>query len=282
MAEAWLSETGDERFFGWVHFISPHTPYEYREESAHLAPPMNEGRFAQTTGGAFEVADEAELRRVRDLYDGEVYFADLLFGRILAIVDKLGLRENTIVVLTADHGEEFMDHGQVQHNSLFEEVIRIPMILGHPRMERGVRTPIPWINTDLMPTLTGMVGVTPPTATDGIDWFSGASTDRARVVTAMTNRDRFEVAIERGGMKLVLRCTPEYAETLYDLEADPGERSDRILDDPGAATRLFDTLANIMGGEPCAVVQNANRGIAPERALDDEQIEKLKSLGYIQ
>ena len=107
-AKAKLSELKNEKFFGWVHFISPHTPYDYREMSSHLAPLQSEGRFARSTGGKFEVKNDEELARVRDLYDGEVFFADHLFGKLMEFLEQSGLAEKTIVIVTADHGEGFI------------------------------------------------------------------------------------------------------------------------------------------------------------------------------
>jgi arylsulfatase A-like enzyme len=281
-AEQLLEQNRNRKFFGWIHFISPHTPYQYRKMSAHLAPKLDEGRFAQSTGGHFEIESEQELARVRDLYDGEVFYADDLFGRLLQTLQDLGLDERTIVVLTADHGEEFMDHGQLQHNSMFQEVVRIPMILHHPALTQGVRTDLPYVNIDLLPTLTALVGIEPPVTVDGVNLLQGTDPSRPRVVTGMTNKERYEIMIEQSGKKLIQQCTPEFHESLYDLDADPGEHDDIVLDRPDLAGELFAELERIVMGEPCRVITDSSRGKSPRQLLDDEQIEQLKSLGYIQ
>lgn len=273
---------GDKPFFGWVHFISPHTPYEYRELSAHLAPPQEEGRFAQAVPGSFEIETEAELKRARDLYDGEVFFADHLFGAMIDHLEALGALEDTIIIVTADHGEEFMDHGQVQHNALYEELVRIPMLIRHPSSLAGSRTEVPFVNTDLLPTIAAITGAKAPENLDGVNLRGPVDANRHRIVTAMTNSNRYEVLSERGGEKLIQTCTPEYREELYDLAADPAEQKNIILDDPGLANQLADLLENQLGKEPCALIRAANQGKAPEDLLSAEQIEELKSLGYIQ
>ena len=107
-AKQLLDQAAGRRFFGWIHFISPHTPYDYREMSSQLAGPENEGRYAKTTGGNFDVVNEEELTRVRDLYDGEIFFADDLFRQLMEHVESLGLMDNTVIIVTSDHGEEFM------------------------------------------------------------------------------------------------------------------------------------------------------------------------------
>lgn len=273
----------DEKpFFGWIHFISPHTPYQYREISAHLAPPMDEGRFAQAVPGSFEIETEAELRRARDLYDGEIFFADYLFGQLIEHLEQRGALDHTIILVTADHGEEFMDHGQVQHNALYEELIRIPMLIRHPGNPVGSRTDVPFVNTDLLPTIASIVGAKVPDNLDGIDLRQPVDRNRHRIVTAMTNHERYEVLSERGGHKLIQTCTPEFREELYDLNVDPHERNNLILDNPGVANQLGGLLEAKLGAQPCATIRAVSQGKAQQDLLSPEQIEELKSLGYIQ
>ena len=281
MAKEWLNDTADRQFFGWVHFISPHTPYDYREISAHLAGPQEDGRYATTTGGDFDIASEEELKRVRDLYDGEIYFGDFLFGQLMDHLDSLGLSDNTVVIVTTDHGEEFMDHGQLQHNALYEELIRIPLIIRHPEVRTGARTDARYVNVDLMPTVAAMAGLEAPGNIDGINLLEPFDADRYRLSAGMTNAKRQEMANEQAALKLILSCS-DYSEELYDLASDPGEKTDIVLDRPSEAGRLYDAMLGITIADPCKLLKNANRGRAPEDLLTPEQIEELRSLGYIQ
>lgn len=283
-AKAQLDEALDaeQPFFGWVHFISPHTPYTYRELSAHIAPKLEDGRFAESVGGSFEIHSDEELKRARDLYDGEVFFADYLFGQMIAHLESRGALDNTIIVVTADHGEEFMDHGQVQHNALYEELVRVPLLIRHPDRLTGTRTNAPALTMDLLPTLAGLVGADAPQELDGINLAQPIDPLRHRIVTSMTNAGRYEILSERGGNKLIQICTPEFAEELYSLKEDPGEKNNIILDQPDLANELGGRLEGAMRTEPCALIRAANQGKAPEDLLSPEQIEELKSLGYIQ
>lgn len=277
-----LAAHRDKPFFGWVHFISPHTPYEYRAKSAHLAPKLEEGRFATRVDANFHVENDEELARVRQLYDGEVFFADFLFGRLMRRLEDLGLARNTIVIVTADHGEEFMEHGQVGHKSLYEEVIRVPLIIRHPGAPRGRRTDVPYVNIDLLPTLASLVGAQAPPGIDGLDLREPLELPRTRIVTGMTAPERYQIAVERGGNKLIQVCAPEFREELYALATDPGETRDILLDEPALAGELTDALLAWTVAEPCQLIVNSVRGKAPEELLSDEQIEQLRSLGYIQ
>jgi arylsulfatase A-like enzyme len=107
--------------------------------------------------------------------------------------------------------------------------------------------------------------------------------DRLFVFTAMTNREYRAMAARRGDDKLVIDCPPpDFSEELYDLATDPAEQRDLIRDRPRLAGRLFDALVSEIGGDPCDVIVNAQRGAEMTERLDDETIEKLRSLGYIQ
>lgn len=277
-----LDQAADRQFFGWIHFISPHTPYEYREMSAHLAGPQTEGRYAVATGGSFDVKSDEELKRVRDLYDGEIYFADDLFRQLMEHMESLGLMDNTVIIVTSDHGEEFKEHGQLQHKSLYQELVRIPLMIRHPGLTQGGRTDARYVNIDLMPTLAAMAGINWPDNIDGINLFNPFNANRVRLSASMTNKNRYEIASEQEAKKLILGCTPEFREELYDLSADPNEKNDLILDEPKLAGRLYAAMESITLTDPCKLIINANRGRRPQDLLSPEQIEKLKSLGYIQ
>ncbi len=286
LARQQISSVADRKFFGWVHFISPHTPYDFREMSAHLAGPQTQGRYALGTKGKLvkeDIESDDELRRVRDLYDGEVFYADSLFGELMDHMDKLGLLENTVIIVTADHGEEFMEHGHLQHKSLYQEVIRIPMMIHHPKMAQGHRTNTPYLNVDLLPIVAFMAGLPVPSNIDGIGLNAPLRSERGRIITGMTaKKQRNEIAFERNGTKLIQICRPELREELYDLSTDPLEKQDLILEQPAMANGLFDSLLEKTITEPCVLIRNSSQGSAPEDLLTSEQIEQLKSLGYIQ
>ncbi len=269
-------------FFGWVHFISPHTPYDYREISSHLAGPMTEGRFAQQVGGSFEIESPGELKRARDLYDGEIFFADHLFGQLISHLRDTGTLDDTIVIVTSDHGEEFLEHGQVQHNALYDLLVRVPFLIRHPGNLDGRRVSEPVMTMDLLPTVASIIGASVPENLDGIDLRASLDPERHRILTGMTNPGRYEIASMRNGRKLIQICTPEFSEELYDLNDDPEESGNLILDRPEVANELGKLLEDSISEEPCALIRSVNQGKAPQDLLTKEQIEELKSLGYIQ
>jgi arylsulfatase A-like enzyme len=121
----WLEANDDRPFFLWVHYFDPHSPYELREKFAKL-----EGNGDWVNGSA-EV-DEETRERVRN-YDSEVAHADDYIGRLLGVVDELKLRQSTLVVLAADHGESLGEHDYVGHGRhLYENIVRVPLMFRFP------------------------------------------------------------------------------------------------------------------------------------------------------
>jgi arylsulfatase A-like enzyme len=279
-----LATYRDRPFFGWVHFISPHTPYSPRRMAEHFYSPGYEGPYEQDSGRNPDPPTEADARRLRELYDGEVYFADFLFAQLLARLNELGLDRNTLVILTADHGDQFGEKGGYGHKVVYEGVIRVPFIVRPPGgTAEQVRIDRVHANTDLLPTLAAATGAEFVATQDGFDMAAETSADRLFVYTAMTNKDNQAMAARVGDEKLVIECPPpEFSEELYDLAVDPTEQRNLVLDRPRRAGRLFDALVDEIGGDPCKVVADAQSGAEMTERLDDETIEKLRSLGYIQ
>ncbi|MDX1568938.1 MAG: sulfatase [Xanthomonadales bacterium] len=279
----WIDKAPDEPLFAWFHFLSPHTPYDARQMAERFYDPSYEGPFEETTTGEFSAETPADQARVRDLYDGEVFYADWIFRQVLDRLERKGLLEQTLIVLTADHGEEFLEHGQYQHNHVYEEVSRIPLIFWHAQLGSVVRSDQPVSNVDLFPTLAALAGFpADEKPMDGEDLTQPLPDDRVRIVAAMTHAHDRQIAIMQDRHKLILVCSPDYAELLYDLAADPGETRDIAPDDPPRVEALIEEATRLFGEDPCNAMAKATQGLPIESGLTEEQIERLRSLGYIQ
>lgn len=179
----WLRRRGGERpFFLWLHLMNPHLPYRWRELPPPAAAPDGlgvipdpaavpaDGWFAGRAFSALRpvrqgqfVPSEAEWRAIATLYAREVQFADAWVGRLLAGLDALGLRERTVIVVTADHGEELNDHGGFEHgHSLLPEVTAVPLIVRRPDGPRGARSAAAVSTLDLVPSCAGWFGWSAP------------------------------------------------------------------------------------------------------------------------
>jgi arylsulfatase A-like enzyme len=270
-------------FLLWVHFTAPHSPYSYFELSTSFYEEAYRGRFEKTTGHTFAVANAEELERVRDLYDGEVHYADHLFAQMMATLRDSGRWENTIVVLTADHGEEFMEHGGLQHGGdVYEELLRIPLVIRHPDVTPGSRADAPVSNLDLLPTLAEMVGLAVPPNLDGTSLLSAIDESRLRLAFSMTGSgDNVNAAGSSGRHKVIFDCEPGQTR-LFDLVADSRESTDLSARFPERLIELEREVAAALGGmEPCRAMADAVRRSRPEEGLDEETRRSLEALGYL-
>ncbi len=243
---------GEARRLLWVHYFDPHAPY---------APP---GDYA--------------LRHGDDLYDGEVAFTDAEIGRLLRAVEADD--PAAVVVVVADHGEGLGDHGEPNHGLfLYQTTLHVPMLVRAPGLlpdGRRVSTPVSLI--DVMPTLLGLIDVSPPPGLQGADLGPTVKDDALpeRPVYAETYMPRLDYrfsemrTLRRGPLKYVDAPRPE----LYDLDTDPGETTNlhgRLAEESDLAAELAELVAG-------AGVESAARAASP---LDAESLEKLRGLGYL-
>jgi len=235
--------------------------------------------------------DERDVRHLVDLYDAGIRQLDTELSRLFAWMQKQGLIDETLLVVTSDHGEEFMEHGRVDHFlPMWQEVLRVPLILRGPGVPAGVRVQAPVSHLDLAPTILSLAGVETDVPLDGLDlaplWSGGDDgVFRERFLYGegsggltydLVVRGYFPVyrSVRRDRYKLVYESKGErYA--LYDLLRDPGERTDATPDAPEVARELLEEM------------RERYRDFTPEPApenrveLDEEDRERLRALGYL-
>jgi arylsulfatase A-like enzyme len=269
----WLeANAGRGPLFAWVHYFDPHAPY---------APPTGfEGRFEPGPGADALARDIAR-------YDGEIAFADAELGRLLDGLESLGLAANTIVAVTADHGEGLMDHGHMEHGvHIYEEQVRVPLVLRWPGRIAPVRLTAPVELADLRPTLHELLGLAPDPAFEGESLapvlVAGGALDADRPVYlyrrhfAGEQRGDTYVKGEKFGVRVgrwkLIDGPEEGTRELFDLEADPGERANRVEAEPAVAAELAGRLAAWRAG------RTSDAG-APLQVTPEER-ERLRALGY--
>ncbi|TMA33792.1 MAG: tetratricopeptide repeat protein [Deltaproteobacteria bacterium] len=248
-----LREHRSGPFFLWLHYYDPHWPY---------APPTPfESRFAD------------------DRYAGEIAFTDESVARVIAEVDQLGLGENTLVVVTGDHGEGLGDHGESRHSLLvYQSTMHVPLVFAGPGVPRGQRVAAPVQTVDIAPTILAWAGLEPDPAADGVSLlpaFEGHTLPDRPVYGESVSLRRFvEVSplrfVREGRWKLIHKIAPE----LYDLVDDPAEAHNLAGAEPARAEQLREKLKGLL----------ANRRDAPEAPngeLDPDTQRRLESLGYV-
>jgi arylsulfatase A-like enzyme len=291
-AVAWLDARVEPKrpFFLVVHTLDPHDPYRPQEPyRSRFAPGVDVASACCFRGERLESlsAEKAAIRR-RDsmaLYDGEIAQNDESFGRLVDELRARGLLERSAVVFTSDHGEEFHEHGGWRHaESLFEEVLRVPLVVRLPGgAPAGAVVQDPADQIDLAPTLLELAGVAAAPELPGASLLPAISGGEAppRESLAWLRHPAFDVAAIRDGDWKWLRhegtqraATGEPAEALYDLAADPGERVNLLEAEPDRRRALELRVKE-------ARARLTRRESAREVEIDPELDRELRALGYL-
>jgi arylsulfatase A-like enzyme len=287
----WVSRSGDGPFFLYVHYIDPHTPYSppppYDTMFDHRAQPPRRAGGVDPLALLASDRSKAEVGRILDLYDGEIVYADLHVGRLLHELGARGILDNAIVVVTADHGEEFWEHGNEEHGkSAYEEVLRVPFIISAPgRLPAGSRVTDFLGLIDVAPTLLTLAGIEPPKDIQGRS-FAGIFTrpeerrpDRKLFAQAITDAFALEMVRDQR-YKLVRHLHgPRAGQVeMYDLHEDPLERTDiaaRSAPRVQTFAQDLDAFNRLLAGA------NTRFDAQQVQRLDPQTERALRSLGYI-
>lgn len=243
----WLASIGDRPFFLWLHLMDPHAPYYPTEPALELmgcggVTPAR-ARYINSCWNRSDLGPR-RLAGYRDdvigLYDAGVRWVDLQMARLIEKLRESNRWDKCIFALTADHGEEFLDHGGRFHppSRLMEELIRVPLLLRVPGNARKEVLKSPFSLIHLAPTLLDAAQLPAPTAFRGRSYWprvrDGEAFDAVAIsecVAGCTNPFSAEnriaprvMSVREARFKLVLYFDPA-AEHLYDLEADPGEHA---------------------------------------------------------
>jgi len=287
-----LRERGDEPFFLFVHYFDPH--YNYLLHPEHDFFPDYQGRLESGTPIqliwrdrlAFDAAD---LDYLRALYDSEIRFTDDHVGRLLDELDELGLLDRSLVVFTADHGEEFMERGWIGHTrSLHRELLHVPLMFRLPGGAAGtVEEPVGLV--DVLPTVLDRLGLPIPEGLEGtVLPLAEPFRVQPRAIFAETSNPQIHQpgrvrpidlkSMVYGRTKLIYDGVSRSAE-LYDLAEDPAESTDLAASQQDRAARLLGVLESWVAQARLKREGQSTESI--EELLTDEQLEELRSLGYI-
>ena len=305
----WIRDNRDERFFLYLHYMDPHDPYTDPAEHHREFDPDYTGSFNGHIGHYFKTMAQERRRRPwpieeRDLenmiarYDGEIRYVDAYVREVLDELATLGLDDRTIVVITADHGEQFLEHGGLKHGtSIYQEEVRVPLLVHVPGVTtKPRRVPTPVATLDLYPTLLDLVDIEAPPELDGkslADAIRAAgSALPAREVRTETShgwnwaadgslvRNKSWIgAVIRDNQKMIATVDDEVSapDELYDLASDPGETKNLASDDAERTTELRGAVESYKARSEERHVHGTQ--FSPE---DRERMaERLRKLGYI-
>jgi len=268
---SWLEDT-TEPLFLWAHYMDPHDPYLPRPDTVSQDIPRRRSiRLQKRLTSDPDAIDGDERADLMRLYRGEVEYLDRCIGELLEVI-RTEL-EPTLVVLTADHGEAFDEHGYYRHPDAFhEELIKIPLLLTGPQVTPG-RIDGHVSAVDVMPTVLGLCDLDIPDGCHGSPVTSDEG--RRRQVFAETGEPgEGRVMTVRDGWKLVADADGSRP-VLYDLRADPDERDD-------VAAERVDVVADLRSDileHVEEVTSKSDTGEEPSDVSDDVR-DRLARLGY--
>jgi len=285
----WIKANRESRFFLMVHYFDPHLAYtpplEYRRRYAMPEDRYNAnwvfGTRPQIAGYRRGVVqfDNASILRAEHLYNGEIAYTDNQVGRLLDELDEMGLAKSTVVVLTADHGEEFLDHGDFEHgHTLYDELVRMPLIFhGGKGIDPGQRISSVVGHVDLAPTICELTGI------EISPGFIGKS-----LIPSMTGEvvEDHPIIFEgnfwgepiRGWLQGDYKLIQPYGKDpmLFNIVDDPLEKNDLRDSDPRRVEKMSEDMELAYKR-----IRSQSQGKRSTVELTPEETERLRSLGYI-
>ncbi len=290
-----LKAKGDEDFFLFLHYYDPHWHYDPPPPYDRTFDPTYEGSasgvwwdFKNQTA---ETIDPRDLQHIKALYDGEILYTDRHLARLFRAMKQIGVFDKAVVVVTSDHGEEFLDHGHWEHQkTLYEEQIRVPLLIKLPESKhRGRRIHEQVSLVDVAPTISEVIGLPVPSSFQGrnlLRFLAGApgglASSEAWSETEHTVDGSHKVSLRTGadGRKLIFSLHERDEDALvelYDLDRDAQEGSNLIASSPFSIEaeqgRLQDFLSD------ASELREATHALPVE--LTTEQLDKLRALGYV-
>lgn len=308
----WLGNHSNETFFLFWHDYQPHYPYAPPEEYDVFSDENYSGIVNTFPGEDDQVCDEInvsverewcntktgyyynlildnltedDLAHVKDMYDGEILAVDAKFQGLVNLLEERGILDKTLIVFTSDHGESFAErdsHKRIGHTLMYEEVLRVPLIIKVPSMRKQIRVAPVVESIDIMPTVLDLLGLGVPAGLDGESLIKRVGDDSAYSENFGEGGDMDDYSIRNGNLKLIFYKrmeNPEFRERrkkdeyeFYNLGKDPLEQKNIYGLNTSDETQLNEMLyAKIQG----------NMNITEKANLDEETIKRLQNLGYL-
>ncbi|MBI5375553.1 MAG: sulfatase [Candidatus Schekmanbacteria bacterium] len=315
-----------EKFFLFIHYFDVHATYDppspydkiFSPEFSSKKTDISRDDLIQESlrlRSPKETISREDLERIIALYDGEIGYVDSQIGVLLNTLDSMGLLNKTAIILTSDHGEEFKEHGSMSHGaSLYDEVLKVPLILYNPKNTKGIKVQEPVSTIDIAPTILSISGSPIEKEFQGIDLMNIVKNnmnnqpheDRAlysevnivenekvaikairkknnKLIKSYLKADEIQDAIRKTGNKGEFFPRPLIGEEFYDLNADKSEQKNLVNlkeymgDYLEMKSQLTDWTKN-MDMAASLLPWSAKKETVK---LDKKGLNELRSLGYI-
>jgi len=284
----WIDLHGEKPFFMVVHYFDPHLAYNPPIDFAlpyiafyegELKNPFNP-ELSEVRSGELKLSEE-DKEFIVGLYDGEVAAVDSQMGRLMGYLRAKKLYDNSLIIVTADHGEEFWQHGGFEHgHSLHREVVEVPLVMKYPGVDYAGKEVSEYISlVDIFPTVAEFMKWPLPFSIDGVSLYPRAGRLTVLPHSLVSENIHYgpqKQAFYADGFKLIVtRLTGETR--VYDLSKDPYEKNDVFgkVEVPESVKFQIEHIAKNLQ-------EHLEKGTPEAAMIDEETLEKLKSLGYLE
>jgi arylsulfatase A-like enzyme len=285
---------GSKPFFLFLHLFDVHSDYSSLPYYEKQFVNPYKGNASGTTSQLIRFClgkvkfDQAGISHLIDLYDASVRQMDDVIGDLLQCLKTTQLLEKSLVIITSDHGEEFMEHGGVLHSQTqYQEMLKVPLIICGPDIPKARRIKTVVSLVDIMPTILSYAGIKTSDSVDGLDvnclLQTGSSRLPSRYVFSEANKptgsDQRKELIDNRRAVRHPRYKLHYDKLtkntqLYDLQNDPMEKANVLSGHKQLASSMFEQLKVFMQVDAAGTGEK----LPP---LSSEEVRKLKSLGYL-
>ncbi|MCP2520043.1 sulfatase-like hydrolase/transferase [Candidatus Aminicenantes bacterium AC-335-A11] len=256
----WLDKNLERKFFAWIHFYDPHTPYD---------PPEPYKTYFKG--------------RRYGLYDGEIAFVDKLIGEFYDYLKKKKILDKTLIVFTSDHGESLGEHRESAHGFfIYDAVLKVPLIIRFPESKFSGKRIINQIRSiDIMPTILNLIDINIPRNVQGESLLSFIL-NKGRKKTLLAYSETYWPRYHYGWSELKSLRTNRYKfikapkPELYDLLSDPRETINLFYKKKSILKKMKKELANLIEKYSSPKIEE----IGP-RKIDSDSLIKLQALGYL-
>ena len=273
LAFEWLGESKASRFFLFLHYMDPHDPY--------FTHPYN-GEVVARVSTPNPKPDQAS--EIEKLYDGEISYLDHHFGELINFLKREGLYEDTLIIFTADHGEEFFEHGGWWHGTtLYDEQIHIPLIIKYPKGHSGGTVSGEIVRTlDIAPTILDYMGTQVSPAMQGtslLKEYHLRSPQDQRVFSEENHENNVLQSVRSDNWKFIIanQNNPRglAPQELYNIAEDPDEKNNRAAAKRELTEQMESEVNNYLG---FARGQSAQEKVG---TIDQTTEDRLRALGYV-
>lgn len=292
LSREWINDNQDIDFFLWIHYFDPHIPYspplEYLVEDDNESSIGNSLQSAALIRSGHYSPNRAERKRIKELYDAEVRYVDDSIGQLLETLEELDIYNDSLIIITSDHGEEFWEHDGFEHgHTLYNELINVPLIIKLPDNKNSETIDIPVTTQSILPTILDL---------SNIDYEDGSHLASSLVPLLENNPSEYEIKPIISSSLLYyedresavfdenkyIRTIITNREEFYNLDKDPEEQ--RPLSNSAASDKINQAQEILQQHKDESLKSGKYYGVEKSEKveLDKEKKEKLKALDYIQ